>query len=75
MNAEGRGEGGEVPRGQGIVVAGDAVTLGRSGTSSVFVDAFYYLDIIPCNFSKCIFIFIIQVDWGSWIFDVRIGEM
>ena len=48
--------------GQGAVAAGDAVALGRSGVSSSCVDAFYYLDIIPCNFSKCIFIFIIQVE-------------
>jgi hypothetical protein len=45
---------GEVSGGQLAISAGDAATSARSESSSSCVDAFYYEDIIPCNFSKCI---------------------
>ena len=55
------GGGGEVTGGQLAIFAGDAATLARSEASSSCVDAFYYEDIIPCNFSKCMFFVFIQV--------------
>ena len=55
------GGGGEVTGGQLAISAGDAATSARSEASSSCVDAFYYEDIIPCNFSKCIFLVFIQV--------------
>ena len=55
------GGGGEVSGGQLAISAGDAASSTRSEASSSCVDAFYYEDIIPCNFSKCIFLVFIQV--------------
>ncbi len=49
----GRGVGGDTG-GQVAFFAGGSATLARSGASSSSFDSFYYFDIIPCNFSKCI---------------------
>ena len=59
------GGGGEDTGGQLAISAGDAATSARLGASSSCVDAFYYMDIIPCNFSKCICFLFIQVDFVS----------
>ncbi len=64
---EGGGGGREGTGGQETVAADDAATSARSRAASSCVDAFYYLDIIPCNFSKRIFFFFIQVDCVRWI--------